>query len=385
MTSVKIELRHKLFGCLLIPLSISSSIVFADDTDTPSNFKLSGFLSIVGGRTFNGNLPANYSGSPVINGTSCPCYTADWTNAGVYNNSFSLRPESHAGIQASYDINKDFSLTGQVVIRGTDTTPNVQWAYASYKLNNEWEVQVGRKRIPLYYYSDFQDIGVSYPWVSPPPELYGWEVTNYNGASIRYRTSFGDNNLTLSTFGGKEKVNNDLYEELSYTGQSNVTWSNILGGDAEFSRGPLTLRAVYLQADVLVVNALNAINSTAQLKAYGVAANLDFDEWFVLSELTQLSRNFSSAGYKVTAPAYTIGAGYHLGQWTPFINFGSYREESTDLSQYQPQSYKRGSVTLRYDLDAKSAVKVQLDRNLDVTNNYGGNVNVFRISYDRLF
>ena len=42
-------------------------------------------------------------------------------------------------------------------------------------------------------------------------------------------------------------------------------------------------------------------------------------------------------------------------------------------------------MTVRYDIDAKSAVKVQLDRNQDVTNNYGGNVNVFRIAYDRLF
>ena len=55
--------------------------------------------------------------------------------------------------------------------------------------------QVGRKRIPLYYYSDFQDIGLSYPWVSPPPELYGWEVTNYNGGSLRYNDSFGDTNF----------------------------------------------------------------------------------------------------------------------------------------------------------------------------------------------
>ena len=385
MTSVKIQLRHKLLSCLLSVLSFSMSTAYADDTDTPSNLKLSGFLSIVGGRTFNGELPANYSGSPVINGTACPCYTADWSNAGVYNSSFSLQPESHAGIQATYALNKDFNLTGQVVVRGTDSTPNVQWAYASYKLNNEWEVQVGRKRIPLYFYSDFQDIGISYPWISPPPELYGWEATNYNGASIRYRTSLGDSNLAFSAFGGREKVNDSLYEKLSYTGQTDVTWSNIFGADAQLDRGPLTIRGVYVQADVHVVNALNALDSSAKLEAYGIAANLDLDEWFILSELTQLKRTFTSAGYSVTAPAFTIGAGYRLGSWTPFINYASYKEKSSDLTQYQPQSYKRSSITLRYDVDAKSAVKVQLDKNQDVTNNYGGNVNVFRISYDRLF
>ena len=247
------------------------------------------------------------------------------------------------------------------------------------------DLQFGRKRIPLYFYSDFEDIGVSYPWVSPPPELYGWEATNYNGASIRYRTSFGDNNLSVSGFLGKEKVNDSLYEKLSYPGQTSVTWNNILGADAEIDRGPLTVRGVYVQADVHVTNDSIALDSTAKLKAYGIAINVDLDYWFLLSELTQLSRSFESAGYKITAPAYTIGAGYRLGAWTPFINYASYREKSTDLSQYQPQSYKRASMTVRYDIDAKSAVKVQLDRNQDVTNNYGGNVNVFRIAYDRLF
>ncbi|MFZ6753054.1 hypothetical protein ACO0KY_06715 [Undibacterium sp. Dicai25W] len=385
MTSVKIPLRYKFFASLLGVLSFSVSNAYADDADKTSNLKVSGFLSIVGGRTFSGELPANYAGSPVINGTSCPCYTADWSNAGVYNNSFSLQQESRAGIQASYALTKDFIVTGQVVVRGTDSTPNVQWAYASYKLNNEWEIQVGRKRIPLYFYSDFQDIGVSYPWVSPPPELYGWEVTNYNGASIRYRTSVGDNNLAFTAFGGREKANDSLYEKLNYTGRTDVTWSNILGADAQLERGPLTVRGVYVQADVHVVNALNALDSSAKLEAYGVAANLDLDDWFILSELTQLKRTFTNAGYTVTAPAYTIGAGYRYGSWTPFINYASYKEKSSDLTQYQPQSYKRTSATLRYDIDAKSAVKVQLDKNQDVTNNYGGNVNVFRISYDRLF
>ena len=385
MTRVKIQLQRKLFAYLISSVSLFVTSAKAEETDATSNFKLSGFLSVVGGRTFNGEIPANYAGNTTINGTNCPCYTADWTNAGVYNSSFSLQPESRAGIQVNYNINKDFNLTGQVVVRGADSTPNIQWAYASYKLNNEWEVQAGRKRIPLYFYSDFQDIGVAYPWVSPPPELYGWEATNYNGASVRYRTNIGENSLSFSAFGGREKVNDSLYEKLSYTGQTNVTWSNILGADAELDRGPLTLRAIYVQADVLVINALNSINSTAKLKAFGVAANLDLDDWFFLSELTQLSRNFESAGYKITAPAYTVGAGYHYGAWTPFINYASYRETSTDLSQYQPQSYKRTSATLRYDIDAKSAIKVQLDKNLDVTNNNGGNVKVFRIAYDRLF
>ncbi|MEJ7806561.1 MAG: hypothetical protein WKG03_11675, partial [Telluria sp.] len=91
------------------------------------------------------------------------------------------------------------------------------------------------------------------------------------------------------------------------------------------------------------------------------------------------------AGYRVTAPAMTIGAGYHYGSWTPFVNYARYTERTSDLEIYAPQSFNRASVTLRYDIDARSAVKAQVDRQKDVTRNFGGDSTVVRIAYDRLF
>ncbi|MFZ4623761.1 MAG: hypothetical protein ACOYNF_05940, partial [Rhodoferax sp.] len=121
------------------------------------------------------------------------------------------------------------------------------------------------------------------------------------------------------------------------------------------------------------------------LSAYGIAVNLDFDDWFVLSELTKLTREFTTSPYSYTAPAFTLGAGVRIGKWTPFVNVAQYTEESSDLSLYVPQSYRRTSVTLRYDLDARSAVKAQIDKHSDTTSNYGGDTTVFRVSYDRVF
>jgi len=353
----------------------------ADEAD--SAFKLSGFVSIVGGRT-SGSLPADYAGPTTIDGKDCPCYTADWGNAGIYRERFSLAPESRAGIQGKYTLTPEVNFVGQVVIRGSDTTPNVQWAYASFAPSKSWEFQLGRKRIPLYFYSDFQDIGASYPWITVPPELYGWEATNYNGASVRYKSTVGDANLSASLFAGKETVKNSLYYRLYYDSRTKVTWSSLIGGDLELTRGPLTLRGVYMQATVRTTNAAIELDDTARLKAYGVAANLDFDNWFMLSELTQLTRDFD-AGYRVTAPALTLGAGYHFGAWTPFLNYARYTERTTDADLYAITSYRRASLTLRYDIDARSSVKGQVDRHRDVTHNFGGDVTVMRISYDRLF
>ncbi len=364
-------------SCILSPLQ-----AHADDAD--SSLKISGFVSLVAGRTSGGQLPADYSGPTSIDGHACPCYTADWGNAGVYTNSLSLRPESRAGVQLKYVLTPELNLVGQVVVRGSDTSPNLQWAYASYAPSKNLEFQLGRKRIPLYFYSDFQDIGMSYPWIGVPPELYGWEATNYNGASVRYRTNLAGTNLAVGLFGGKETVKDALYQRLFYSSETRVEWNHLFGADLEASQGPVTARAVYMQADVKTSNPLVGLNDKAKLRAYGLATNLDLDEWFVLTEVTQLTRDFE-AGYKITAPAYTLGAGYHYGEWTPFLNFASYKEKTTNRALYAPQSYKRWSLTLRYDLGIRSAVKAQIDRNKDVTRNFGGDTTIMRLSYDHLF
>lgn len=358
---------------------------WADDLSSNSPLAISGFISVIGGKIFNGQLDDHYVGSKNIGGTSCPCYIADWANSGVYNKTFSLTPESHAGIQADYSATTNLYFSGQLVTRGTDIPPNVQWAYLGYHFNDEWEIHIGRQRIPIYYYSTFQDVGVAFPWITPPPELYGWEANNYNGASLRYNTNINGTNINASAFVGSEKVNNSAYYQLFLSGDTVVTWKNIIGGDVKITNGPLILRADYLQTIAKDVNTDNFVNSTANLKMYGLAANLDFNSWFILSELTQLSRDFSQPNYTIRAPAYTLGAGIRYANWTPFLNFASYTEHTDNALLYQPQSYRRVSLTLRYDLDQSSAIKAQLDHNVDVTENLGGTVNLYRLSYDRVF
>jgi hypothetical protein len=153
-----------------------------------SKLKVSGFLSLAGGQVMKGQLDAdyvNYGGTHSINGVACPCFIGDWSNAGIYGKTFSLTPESCAGVQANYALTDKVKLAGELVVRGTNGTPDLTWAYVGYKFAPNWEVQLGRKHIPLYYYSHFQVIGVAYPWVGPPSELYGWDAANYNGASLR--------------------------------------------------------------------------------------------------------------------------------------------------------------------------------------------------------
>lgn len=80
------------------------------------------------------------------------------------------------------------------------------------------------------------------PWVGVPPELYGCEATNYNGASARYKAALGEANLNMSMFVGKETVKDSLYQKLYYDSQTRVTWDKLIGGDIELTLGALTVR-----------------------------------------------------------------------------------------------------------------------------------------------
>ncbi|AGX88004.1 hypothetical protein Cenrod_1926 [Candidatus Symbiobacter mobilis CR] len=367
---------------------------FAEPDSLPaesSRLQISGYLSLVGGRVWDG-VPDVYGTAQMLDAT-CPCYIADWGNAGVYGRDFSITPESRIGLQGTYTLTDTASVTAQIVSRGTDERPTLTWAYASVKLSDAFEVQAGRKRIPLYYYSDFQDIGLSYPWITPPPELYGWEATNYNGASVRYEGNVQGTDVRASLFAGQEKVDDSLYYELlgymdGYQGPTTVKWKNLVGADAEFSRGPLVARLVTMQSDIHIDNTADPDDpweEQQRLRAHGIAVNLDFDSWFVLSEFTKLTRDYPQDGYTVSAPAKTIGAGYRWGAWTPFLNYAKFTEESSDIELYPPTGYKRTSLTLRYDLRPGNAIKVQWDKNTDITKNYGGDGKVLRIAYDLVF
>ena len=87
-----------------------------------------------------------------------------------------------------------------------------------------------------------------------------------------------------------------------------------------------------------------------------------------------------------------LGAGLELTHG-PFTVRGLYMkaDAGTDgnlaaLTAYGiPAAFRRTSASLRYDVDSSSGIKMQLDRNQDLTNNLNGAVTVFRVSYDRVF
>lgn len=353
---------------------------FADDA-----LSVSGFASAVTARVMNGERQESYLNH------ACPCFIADYGHGAMYGPRWSFGPESKVGLQGTYTFTPKVSATVQAVARGVEGPKvGLEWAYLTYDVSPSWTLQVGRKRLPIYYYSDFQDVGYAYTWVRPPTDIYGWEIVNYNGVNATYRADWAGWAVKSNLLFGRETTKDNLYHHLYYDTPQDVTWGNIIGGDLIFGRDWLTVRATYMQSDVQqfdrgvgerITPEPDSPKSAEKQRIYGVAANVDIDNWFARTEYSIFDRS----GYSYKSRAYMVGVGARFGKFTPMVTVTRYGETNTftpDVIQHDHGL----SMTLRYELTGSSALKVQIDRFLDRSlADFVGSSNVISMSLDTVF
>lgn len=348
--------------------------------------KLSGFGTIAAGETFGACTQATTASFS----EPCTRFIADWAHAGVYTPELSARAESRIGLQWTGTFTESLSATAQGVGRLTaGTKADVEWAYLTDKINSSWTLQIGRKRLPLYYYSDFQDVGYAYTMVRPSPDVYGWDVVNYNGANLDYAADFGAWSVRASLYGGNEDSRKNKYSTLVSSDPLDIKWKDIVGGSIEASRDWLTLRTSYTQSKMQSEDKLAGGQQmlpsgvmTGRQDFYGIAAIVDYEDWLGRAELAASDR--SDQGYK--AHFLYVNAGRRFGDFTTMLQYSQYFESSTVGVAYAPIHNRALSATLRYEVSKSSDLKLQFDRDIDTSSiKYTGSANVLSLAYDFVF
>ena len=370
---------------LFMALSLGLGFVLglASQQSSAQEFSGSGFASLVVGRT-TGDCVSSGLAPAFSNG--CTRFIADWGHAGVYDDSLSAGPESRIGLQGTVKFNSSLSVTGQVTARALqDQHANLEWLYLSYQIAPEWSVQVGRKRLPLYYYSDFQDVGYAYNTVRPSPDVYGWDVVNYNGASLSYATDLGPWSLRTDLLFGGEKSSKNAYSRIYNDAPKTVEWSNIAGASMEVSRDWFTGRLSYVRSKFKQTDKDSGVVDVAEdgpaQEFLGLALNADVGSWIVRTEFGRATRK--SLNYK--AQFYLATLGYRLGDFTLTGGASSYQEDSY-ADSYTPVKLRSQLLALRYELHKGGALKLQFDRVTDSTATPGaGSARVLSASYDMVF
>lgn len=310
--------------------------------------QISGFLSFGGGITsaeaYPGGDDPNDPEDTRNPEEDTPKYTAG-SGRFIYDDKLSFDQDTRAGLQLDFVIDEKMSATLQFVSTGSvdNFDPDLSWAYLSYNIVPDLTIRAGRFRLPIYFASDYLDVGIAYPWVRPPTEVYSTiNMSNLTGIDILYSKQVGRWIWSTQPFiGASEFERGDFTSTFRDLYGINSSVSN--GGlnvriaimEYEFSIGPWPLSDAHAQ----LIQALRAAGFS-DLEDYGnpngrtttfLTAGMSWHNnvWTFQSEWAR--RDNAKAGPDVDG--YYLTASYHWNAWQPHITFAS-RKATNSSSRF---------------------------------------------------
>lgn len=295
---------------------------------------------------------------------------------------------SLAGLQIAAQLSQKLSFTTQMVGSYNDKfDAQATWAFLKYDLNPDVSFTAGRFRQPMYLYSDTYQVGATYPWVTPPVEIYSlipWY--NLNGGMVTLSHPFdGEWKAISKTYYGmaKSKVNFPL-------GMGDLTAKNVVGEQVSVTNNILTLQASYMHASYSIKN-LNMLGDLTRKKGdpqttvgstpasmLGLGAKLNYHHFLVLSEIGERNVGYAkgSTSTQSQMPAYlggytTIGYQYH--KWLPTFTAAAIKTtnadkvlpaDKMDKLKTNPMIASQNSYTaaLKYNINDNMDVKGSVER-----------------------
>lgn len=292
-------------------LPLTLGLALAPLTAYSLEINFSGFMSIVGGMTLDSDTT----------------YDVGFTGYnGVYDDEFSISPDSMFGLQAQVVGDEKLSATIQMIGRGGNSFDvETEWAYVSYKLTDSLTVNAGRSRLPIFYYSDFLDVGYAYHWIRAPDMLYSGP-SYYDGANLYYSNYFGDFEVTGQIYYGNWAEDYDSLD----IGPISQEITNITGISILLGTDLLKFRATRATADNLIVTSLPGLPPTIESDNVftGFALMSDFKNFIFRSEFTELELDDQDARTNYASLGYTFN------NVTPHITYSD-TEELIGLSVAQ--------------------------------------------------
>lgn len=368
-------MKAPLLSCSLLATTMLSALPASADI---SNIQISGYGSIVAGQTFD----------------SDEIFTADWHDVGQYTDSISFKPESMIALQGRGSLTDKLSFTAQLVAKGVDDfEPEFDWYYLTYEASDNLSLMAGRRTIPMYYFSEFYEVGFAYPWIRPPANLYWWQINFFNGFHATYSFSTGELDHSITAFyGNEDDSNNKEISSLYGRGFERVreNWQDITGFNWVISGSFYDLRFVHFTTDrdriyyngtsVPTTPSEDAQFRSGKYAFYGVGGSAQFDNLGVYFDYNyvatedSLDRNVP-VNTETDYPTFLVTLTYNIGDFQPFISYSKADQKTTNFDPVTGQELPRApgqaeddyeqhvltSVGLRYSVGSNTSFKVQYD------------------------
>ncbi len=264
-----------------------------------------------------------------------------------YSDDLDFKNESLMALQIRSDLGEKLSVTAQLIGRGSnDFDIDFEWAFLTYQLSDNIQINAGRLRVPFYKYSEFMDVGYAYDWSRVPQSVYSLGFNNIEGVSLYHTTTLGNFDSSLQVMYGR------------YDGDTNLgptQLNDVAGVSWELSRDWYSFRAAYFIAEVNasmrnpqiagLFNALDA-NNLAGLRGeldfvaedgsfLGFGVTIDKDNLIAVAEYNEVEVKESLFADRTN---YFVSVGYRFGAVTPYVSY-EIEDHKSQSSIYQPYAH----------------------------------------------
>lgn len=351
-----------------------STLLFSCSSAIGVEVEYSGFGSITAGRVISS--AANPNSSMAGRGYSGAAYMADYPNVGIYEGDWSLRPESLLGLQGKLKASDKLEFTAQLTARAINSPRlDVDWLYASYSLTPNLRVQAGRKRLPLYHYSDFVEVAYAYPWVRAPELAYSWQITHYNGINLLYEDYYKDWDYSANFYGGEEKDEDSRLLRFFFPEKVEEHWDNIFGTTFGVSNDWLEVRLSVMKNQVKRTVG-SGPQQNGRLNFYGLSAKAQYGNLTFLTEQQRIKRR----NYTYPTDIHVYSIDYQINDFKPYVAYNDF------INPTLGEDHHTVSAGVRWDFHRNMAGKLQFDRYFDDgTAPLGGNADLISASIDFTF
>lgn len=125
---------------------------------------------------------------------------------GVFSGDVDFKNNTLLGLQLDSKLTEHIDFTGQVVLRDLpDNSLKNYLTQANFRFHAtpNWTFRVGRTSPDLFLMTEYRDIDFSYPWATPPNEIYSIIPNHYiDGLDVTYSTKLKSATLSTKLFTG---------------------------------------------------------------------------------------------------------------------------------------------------------------------------------------
>ncbi|BFM50494.1 hypothetical protein [Marinomonas sp. THO17] len=267
-----------------------------------------------------------------------------------FDDSVSFEPLTRIGLQGIIPIDDNMRGTFQITGRNDSVTSTsstngkkfnaeFEWANITYDVSDELSLQAGKFVLPVYYYSDFYNVGLAYDWVAPPAEVYVAPSAT-EGVLARYSTYVGDYELTAQAWSS------------AYTGVG-IQERDVLGMALSFGKEELLFRFMTLEGELK----FNAAGDYTDFQYTAFALVSEIGNFRFVSELATADVDNNTDA----RDSWYASVAYRLGKFTPVLTYST-NEDNPFLSSQSPSYfYAKEAYTygLSYELSIQSKLKLE--------------------------